>query len=101
MGVILSTRVVTRAEYYGKAKLLQADDREWVTAIECIRACGETLPPCIIFKAKGYTEGWLNNQLPSGSRIEISQNDWTTDEIGLRWLQPLSIPAINQRSQGA
>ena len=54
MGVISSTRVVTRAEYYGKAKLLQAGNREWVTTIECIHASGEVLPPCIIFKARGY-----------------------------------------------
>lgn len=101
MGVISSTRVVTRAEYYGKAKLLSSGNREWVTAIECIRACGEALPPCIIFKAKGYTEGWLHSTLPIGSRIEVSQNGWTTDEIGLRWLQTLFIPATNQRSQGA
>ena len=100
MGVISSTRVVTRAEYYGKAKLLSSGNREWVTAIECIRACGEALPPCIIFKAKGYTKGWLDSSLPIGSRIEVSQNGWTTDEIGLRWLQTLFIPAT-QRSQGA
>ena len=100
MGVISSTRVVTRAEYYGRAKLLSSGNREWVTAIECIRASGEALPPCIIFKAKGYTEGWLDNNLPLGSRIEVSQNGWTTDEIGLRWLQTLFIPTI-QRSQGA
>ena len=97
MGVISSTRVVTRAEYYGKAKLLSSGNREWVTAIECIRASGEALPPCIIFKAKGHTEGWLDNNLPFGSRIEISQIGWTRDEIGL---QTLFIPAI-QRSQGA
>ena len=44
MGVISSIRVVTRAEYYGKAKLLSSGNREWVTAIECIRAYGEALP---------------------------------------------------------
>ena len=51
-----STRAVTRAEYYGKAKLLQASNREWVTAIESIRVCGEALPPYIIFKAKTFTK---------------------------------------------
>lgn len=100
MGVISSTRVVTRAEYCGRAKLLSSGNREWVTAIECIRESGEALPPCIIFKAKGYTEGWLDNNLPLGSHIEVSQNGWTTDEIGLRWLRTLFIPTI-QRSQGA
>ena len=89
-----STRAVTRAEYYGKAKLLQASNREWVTAIESIRVCGEALPPYIIFKAKTFTKSWLDDSsVPIGSRIEISQNGWTAHEIGLRWLQTLFIPA--------
>ena len=74
MGVISSIRVVTRAEYYGKVKLLLSGNREWVTAIECIRVCGEALLPYIIFKAKGYTKGWLDSSLPIGSCIEVSQN---------------------------
>ena len=36
MGLTSTSRVVTRAEYYGKRKLLQPDNQEWVTAIECI-----------------------------------------------------------------
>jgi hypothetical protein len=27
-------------------------------------------------------------------------NDWTTDEIGLRWLQTISIPSTNSRVRG-
>ena len=55
MGVISLIRMVTRAEYYSKAKLLLSSNREWVTIIKCIYVYGEALPLCIIFKAKGYT----------------------------------------------
>ena len=84
MGMISSTNVVTRAEYHGNPKLFQAGNREWVTAIESIRASGEALPPYITFKAKGYIEGWLDSSLPISSRIEVSQNGWATDKIGSR-----------------
>ena len=74
IGVISSTRIVTRAEYYSRAKLLLSSNREWVTIIKCIRVYGEALPPYIIFKAKGYTEGWLDSSLLIGLWIEVSQN---------------------------
>ena len=93
--------MVTRSEYHGRAKLLSSSIREWVTAIEYIGASGFSLPPCVIFKGKVYIEGWLDNYLPLGSRIEVSDNGWTTDEIGLRWLENLFIPSINRRSKGA
>ena len=57
MGMIAATRVVTRSDYYGRAKLLQPGNREWVTSIECIGASGYILPPYIIFKAKRHIAG--------------------------------------------
>jgi len=38
--------------------------------------------------------------LPKDWRIEVSDNGWTTDEIGLRWLQNTFIPATNGRMIG-
>ena len=62
---------------------------------------GWALPPCIIFKGKVHIEGWYQDEaLPHDWRIEVSQNGWTTDEIGLRWLQNLFIPATNGRTVG-
>jgi hypothetical protein len=36
MGLIATTRVITRAEITGRPKLLQPGQREWVIVIECI-----------------------------------------------------------------
>ncbi|CEJ58776.1 hypothetical protein PMG11_07422 [Penicillium brasilianum] len=52
MGLISSQKVVTRAEFYGRRRLLQPGNREWVTAIESICADGYSLPLCVIFKGK-------------------------------------------------
>ncbi|KAJ5579401.1 hypothetical protein N7450_008268 [Penicillium hetheringtonii] len=57
MGLILSQKVVTRAEYYGRRSILQSDNREWVIAIETIYADGYLLSPCIIFKGQIYIAG--------------------------------------------
>jgi hypothetical protein len=91
MGLISSQKVVTRAEYYGRRSLLRPGNREWVTAIEAICADGYSLPPCVIFKGKVAIAGWFNN-LPRDWRFEVSDNGWTTDEIGLRWLEMHFIP---------
>ncbi|CEJ62228.1 hypothetical protein PMG11_10734 [Penicillium brasilianum] len=100
MGLISTQKVVTRAEMYGNGRrLLQPGNREWVTAIEAISADGYSLPPCVIFKAKVAIAGWFNN-LPKDWRIEVSTNGWTSDEIGLRWLQKLFIPSTNSRVRG-
>lgn len=58
MGLIATTKVVTRSEILGRPKLLQPGQREWVTAIKCINSTGFAIPPCIIFKGKVHIQGW-------------------------------------------
>jgi hypothetical protein len=99
MGLISAQKVVTRAEYYGRRSILQPGNREWVTAVEAICADGYSLPPCVIFKGKVAIMGWFDN-LPKDWRFEVSNNGWTTDEIGLRWLQKHFIPHTNSRVRG-
>ena len=101
MGLVATAKVVTRADMVGKPFLIQPGNREWVTTIECINSSGWALPPCIIFKGKVHIEGWYQDEaLPHDWRIEVSQNGWTTDEIGLQWLQNLFIPATNGCTAG-
>ena len=101
MGLVATAKVVTSAEMTGKPFLIQPGNREWVTSIECINSTGWALPPCIIFKGKVHIEGWYQDTaLPKDWRIEVSDNGWTTDNIGLRWLQNTFIPAIAGRKVG-
>jgi hypothetical protein len=99
MGLTATAKVISRAEYYGRRSLLQPGNREWVTAIECTNASGWALPPCVIFKGKVLIEGWFDN-LPIDWRFEVSPNGWTSDEIGLRWLEKLFIPSTSSRVKG-
>jgi hypothetical protein len=86
MGLTATAKVITRAQYYGRRKVMQPGNREWVTAVECTNASGWALPPCIIFKGKAFIESWFDN-LPDDWRFEVSPNGWTSDEISLRWLK--------------
>lgn len=55
MGLVSTAKVVTRADY-GRRSVIQPGNREWVTTVEAINACGWVLPPLIIFKGKRYLE---------------------------------------------
>ena len=90
MGLTATAKVVTRSEYYGQRSLLQPGNREWVIIIEAISASEWALPPFIIFKDKIFVESWFDD-VPDNWHFEVSSNEWTSDEIGLQWLQKLFI----------
>jgi hypothetical protein len=100
MGLCATAKVITGSDRYSRPYLLQPGNREWVTAIESVNAMGWALPSYIIFKAKAYIqEGWFDT-LPDDWRLDISDNGWTTDEIGMKWLTKVFIPITNARSTG-
>jgi hypothetical protein len=100
MGLASTAKVVTRAEYYGRRSVIQPGNREGVTTIEAIHACGWVLPPTITFKGKRYIESWFSIDIPDDWRFEVSLNGWADDAIGLRWLQKQFIPATTSRLRG-
>ena len=71
--------------------------QEWVTAIECINAIGETIPPLVIFKAQYTNTSWIPADAPPNWRFSTSNKGWTTDSHGFEWIQtvfePLTRPA--------
>ena len=88
MGVISTSKVVTRSERRGRPRTKQPGNREWVTIVHAINACGWTLPAFVIFEAKLHQASWYRTPgLPGTWKIAVSENGWTTDEIGLEWLQ--------------
>lgn len=101
MGLIVTTKVVSRAEMPDKPWLIQPGNREWVTTIECVNSRAWPVPSTIIFKGKVHIEGWFDEAgILHKWRIELSPNGWTSNIIGHRWLQQVFIPAINSRTRG-
>jgi hypothetical protein len=100
MGLCATAKVITGSDRYGRPNLLQPGNREWVTAIEAVSSTGWALPSYVIFKATKYSqEGWFET-LSDDWRINISDNGWTTDKIGMDWLINHFIPLTNGRTVG-
>ena len=88
MGVISTSKVVTCSERRGRPRTKQPGNREWVILIHAINACGWVLPAFVIFEAKLHQASWYRIPgLPSKWKIAVSENGWTTDEIGVEWIR--------------
>ena len=88
MGVISTAMVVTSSERAGRAKAKQPGNREWVTVIQAVNALGWSVPPFVVVKGKYILLSWYNEfKLPKDWRLSVSDNGWTTNEIGLEWIE--------------
>jgi hypothetical protein len=88
MGIICGCMVITRSDRKGKAKKIQPGNREWATAIACINAEGQDIPPFLVVQgayhlANWYTEGGL----PHDWVVKPTSNGWTDNETGLEWIK--------------
>ena len=98
MGVISTAKVVTSAER-DRTVSLQPGNREWVTAIESINSTGWVLPPMIIVKGVMHQKSWYE-AAPRNWPIGVSDNGWTTDELGITWLKKVFNPYTQGRTIG-
>jgi hypothetical protein len=85
MGVAATSKVITSSDRVGRAPVVQPGNREWVTSIECVNAMGWSIPPYLIFAGKRHISAWFQD-LPKDWIIALSENGWTTDQLGLYWL---------------
>ncbi|KAL1959486.1 hypothetical protein VTO42DRAFT_1931 [Malbranchea cinnamomea] len=75
MGIIATTRVVTGSEKNLCPNLIQPGNREWVTVIEGVNACGWFLPSMFILKGKNHQASWYQTEgLPDRGVIGIGEN---------------------------
>jgi hypothetical protein len=86
IGVASTSKVITSADTIGRATVIQPGDREWITSIECINASGWHLPPFLILKGKLHQASWYKD-LPPDWMVAVSDNGWTTNELGLDWVK--------------
>jgi hypothetical protein len=88
MGVITTGAVVTGSERRGRPKTVQQGDREWTSIIQGINAKGWAIPAFIIFAGKHHLSAWYKEpSIPDNWVINVSDNGWTTNELGLKWLK--------------
>ena len=87
IGKISPQLVVTSLERRGRPKEIQLGNREWVTVIQGINAARQVIPPFIIFAGKYYLSTQYQEDIPRDQAIVVSDNGWTTNELGVAWLQ--------------
>ena len=86
MGVAAILKVIISSNTIGRAVVIQPGNRNWVTVIEAINASGWSILPIIILSRKLYQVSWYYS-LPANQVIALSDNSWTTDELGFKWLK--------------
>jgi hypothetical protein len=88
MGQISQGMVVTSSLGYGKAKKIQPGNREWVTVIAAVSSQGWNVPPFVIVAGKNHLASWYESSgFPPDWKIAVTSNGWTTNEVGLDWIQ--------------
>jgi len=87
MGQISTSIVVTATDRQGRPKQIKPTNTEWVTLIQGACADGSSIPPFLIFKGKELNQTWFYQGLPSTWAFSVSPNGWTSNEIGLQWIQ--------------
>jgi hypothetical protein len=88
MGKITTQLVVTGSERRGRPKAIQPGNREWVTVIQGINAAGWAIPPFLIFAGHYHLSAWYEEEgIPRDWAIAVTDNGWTTNEIGVEWLK--------------
>jgi hypothetical protein len=100
MGVASTCKVITASDRRDSPKAVQPGDREWATVIQGVSARGEAIPPLIILKGRHHLSSWYDKSLPRDWVVTVSENGWTTNEIGLQWIQHFE-KHTNQRKVGA
>lgn len=88
MGQISTGAVVTSFERRRRPKTVQLGNREWTAVIQGINATGWAIPPFVIFQGKYHLSAWYKDEdVPHDWVIGVSDNGWTTNELGLPWLK--------------
>jgi hypothetical protein len=101
MGVISTAMVVTSSERSGRAKAIQPGNREWVTVIQAVNALGWSLPPFVVVKGVYILLSWYDEfKLPKHWRLSVSDNGWTTNEIGLDWIKHFELHTQSRKVGG-
>jgi len=67
-------------------------NREWITVIESINCQGWALPATVIFQGRMHQASWYASGVPEDWHIAMSENGWTSNDLGLHWLKEVFDP---------
>jgi hypothetical protein len=97
LGVCTNTRVLASSSKR-KAYIKTPENHEWVSIIETISATGRKLSPVIVFKGQHLQTTWFPSTEVPEWYYTTSMNGWTSNCIGLHWLEKVFIPETDPSS---
>ena len=68
-----------------KVRYRTSGNKSQVTVIGCVSACGQAIPPFVIFDAKSLNKEWTKGEVP-GSTYGMSSKGWVDTELFRDWL---------------
>lgn len=96
LGVCTNSQVVASSSEK-KAYIKSPEDREWVSIIKTVSATGVKLQCLVIFKGQYLQSTWLPAKEVPEWLYTTSEDGWTSNNIGYKWLQHILIPATTPR----
>lgn len=91
VGAATNSRVMASSSKK-RTHVKETGDREWVSTIECVSATGCRIKPLIIFKGASVQVQWFPAEDTPDWFYTHSENGWTSNQLGVDWLQRIFIP---------
>ncbi len=81
-------------------RMTDSDNRDYITAVECISASGEMIPPLIILTEVHILHKWCEeNDLNGETLIETSESNYSNDDLIMNWLHHFIDHTRNRRNE--
>jgi DDE superfamily endonuclease len=74
-----------------------ADNRQYVTVVECVQADGSTIPPMVIVPGKQHLERMFPEGLQNNVLMGVSDTGYNNDDLSLAWLHHYDDHTKNRR----
>src|SRR5690348_9374873 len=73
------------------------ENRIHLTAIECVNACGDTLPPMLVLQGVTILQSYIQPTIPAGWQLAQSDSGYANDRIMLQWFEFFEAQTRNRR----
>ena len=79
-------------------RMIDLENRDYITLVECIGSAGETIPPMLLISGVNILHKWCqHNDLDGGIVIGITETGYANDNTALEWLQHFIDHTQNKR----
>ena len=67
--------------------MIDPDNRDYITSVECIGSVGETIPPMLLVSGVNILYKWYqHNNLGGDIVISTTETGYANDDTALEWL---------------